>query len=87
MQKGDPQIRKHGLLKRLRPGGGCFDPQLLILLHRRTDHEALVPFRNLLADKGIDPGTVALSHQKRVHRFPPGGQFVQNRYIQIAVHE
>ena len=44
-------------------------------------------FRNVLADKGIDPGTVAFIHQESVHIFPSGRPFIQNRNLQISVHQ
>ena len=44
-------------------------------------------FRHLLADKGVDPGAVALPHQEGIHRLPSRGQLVQNGHVQIAVED
>ena len=76
VEQSNPQIGKNRLLKGFRPGGGCLDPQLLIFLHRRADHKTLVAFPDLLADKGVDAGAVALPHKECVHRFSAGGQLV-----------
>ena len=46
-----------------------------------------MPFLHLLADEGVDPGPVALSHQEGLHRLPSRGQLVQNGHVQIPVHQ
>ena len=87
MEQGDPQVREHRLLQGFRPDCGGLQAQLLVFLHGRTDHKALIPLRHVLADESIDPGTVALVYQEGIHRFPAGRQLVQNGHLQIAVHQ
>ena len=41
----------------------------------------------MLADKGIDPGTVAFIYQEGIHIFPSRGTLIQNGHFQIAVHQ
>ena len=52
-----------------------------------SDHITLMAFRHLFADEGIDPGAVGFAHQEGVHAFPARGQFIQNGYLQISVHQ
>ena len=41
----------------------------------------------MLADKGIDPGAVALPYQECIHRLPSGRQLVQYGNVQISIHQ
>ena len=87
VEQRNPKIGKYGFLQGFCPNCGCFDAQIFIFFHSGTHHKALVTLCHLLTDKGIDTGAVALSHQEGIHRFPPWGQFINDRNIQIAVHQ
>ena len=87
MDQSDPQIGKYGLLQSLRPCGGGFHAQFFVFFYRGTDHEALMAFRNLLADESVDPGTVGLVYQETIHRLSSRGQFVDDGNLQITVHQ
>ena len=87
VEQGHPQVREDGLLQGLCPGGGGLHVQLLVLLHRRAHHKALVPFGYLLADEGVDPGPVALPYQEGLHRLPSRGQLIQHGDLQVAIHQ
>ena len=87
MDQQHPQIGKHRLLQGLRPNLGRLDAQLFVFLYRGADHKALVAFGGMLADEGIDAGTHILAHQEGVNRLTAGGELVQNRNIQVAIHD
>ena len=87
MEEGDSQIREHRLLEGLRPDSSRLDAQILIFLHRWANHEALMAFRHLLADEGIDPCPVGLIYQEGIHILPSGRPLIDDGNFQIAVHE
>ena len=44
-----------------------------------------MPLLHLLAEKGVDPGAVLFSHGESVYLLPPGGQLIDDGYVQISV--
>ena len=88
MDAADLQLREHcRQLGRVFLGGFQLHRQLLVLLHHGADHKHLPPLLHLLADKTVEPCPVALVHGEGVHLLPPGGQFVNDGQIQIAVYD
>ena len=54
-------------------------------LHQRTHHVHLPPLAHLGSQKAVHARALVLRHDARAHRLASRRQFIQNRYIQIAV--
>ena len=68
-------------------GGFEIGRNVVCLLHLRADDEHLPPLADELVDEGVEPRSVALVHAHGLHRLAAGRQLVDDRHVQIAVHQ
>ena len=87
VDEGHFQIRKHLVLQLfcVFRDGFPLVGQFVVLRYHRADDVGLPPLRRQLADEVVYPGMVAAGDGVGLHRLPPRGQLVDDRYIQIPV--
>ena len=68
-------------------GGLEIGRDVVRLLHLRADDEHLPSLTDELVDEGVEPRSVALVHAHGLHRLAAGRQLVDDRHVQIAVHQ
>ena len=85
---GHAVLRKRPLQHlRMLFGGLEIGRDVVRLLYLRADDEHLSPLADELVDEGVEPRAVALVHAHGLHRLAAGRQLVDDRHVQIAVHQ
>ena len=88
MDAGDAVLRKRPLQHlRVLLGGFELGGDVVRVLDLRADDEHLPPLADELVDEGVEPRAVALVHTHGLHRLPSGRQLVDDRHVQVPVHQ
>ena len=88
MDAGDAVLRKRPLQHlRVLLGGLEIGGDIVRVLDLRADDEYLPPLADELVDERVEPRTVALVHAHGLHRLPSGRQLVDDRHVQIPIHQ
>ena len=85
---GDAVLRKRPLQHlRVLLGGFELGGDIVRVFDLRADDKYLTPLTDELVDEGVEPRAVALVHAHGLHRLPSGRQLVDDRHVQIPVHQ
>ena len=95
MDKGHPQVGEHLSFQclgvcghRLQVGQTAKGVlPVRVLLYGGADNVGLTALGHQLAHKAVHPLPLVLPHHKGLHRRAAGGQLVDDRHVQISVHD